>query len=303
MMARYRLIGGKLRHVFGWRPEAGDHRYAGPVPKSMGAAYALTNSLPRRVDNSKLWPAIKDQGTIADCVENALCECYEYFQPLNQRLPLSRLYPYAYARLAEGTPLDEDAGSQVGTGLQVLTDRGSPYESDWDYSNYQQKFQQLPPASLDAEAAQHTVLFSYPCPDLFTLKASIAQGFPAAFGFRCPENMFSDECLKTGLIQYPAPNEGYEGAHCTGICGYDDDLKIGGETGAFHLPNSWGTSVGQDGFFWLPYRFVIEGIAASMYSVRRVVGAASLPKVAFSPASLIPPTVPPRPTLQAAGVA
>jgi C1A family cysteine protease len=285
MIARYRDVGGKLRHVVGWRPEAGDHRFAAAARSDASALYEL----PRRVDNSERWPAIKDQGVIGDCTANGVLECYEYFQPVGERRPLSRLYLYAYSRLAEGTPLDEDSGAQVGTAVQVLSDRGAPYESDWDYTDYQTRFREMPPAELDPKAAEHKALFWYPCPDLFTLKASLAQGFPAVFGFRCPENMFGPECMKTGLIHYPEPGEGYDGGHSTGIAGYDDDLRIGSEIGALKIPNSWGAGAGQEGYFFLPYRFVLEGIAASICSVRRVSGVTKEKAVLARASALVPP--------------
>ena len=271
MITRYREVDGKLRHINGWRPEAETHRFGARTPTA--ATPPAIASLPRRVDLSDRWPAIKDQGVIGDCVANATLECYEFFQPLGARRPLSRLYLYAYGRLAEGTPLTEDSGMQVGTALEVLTERGAPYEEDWDYADYGEKFAQQLPVELDVQAAEHRALYWYPCPDLFTLKASLAQGFPAAFGFRCPENMFSAACLSTGLIHYPEPGEGYAGAHATGIAGYDDDIQIGDDVGVLILPNSWGTGVGQSGYFLLPQRFVTEGIAASIYSLRHVLGA------------------------------
>src|SRR5579871_5874286 len=191
MIARYRVIDGAVRHLFGWRPEAGDHRLPAAPPKLTAAELG---ALPRRVDNSARWPAIKNQFEIGACVANAICECYEFFQSLDARLPLSRRYVYEYGRFSEGTPLTEDSGMQVRTGLRVLTDRGAPSESDYPYSDNFQDFVSLPPPELDAKAAEHKALFWYPCPDLFTLKAALAQGFPAMFGFSCPENMFSAEC-------------------------------------------------------------------------------------------------------------
>lgn len=273
MITRFQAIGGLDRHVIGWRPEAADHRVRSMMgtPLSVGSPLqASAYGFPKRVDHRPQWTPIKDQGTVGDCVCNGVCECYEFFQSTAAKRPMSRLYLYGHGRMEEGTPLDEDSGMQVGTGVRLLSARGVPFEDEYDYQGYETKFKQVPPPELDASAAQHKALFWYPVPDLFTLWASIAQGFPAVFGTRCPENMFEAECLQSGKIAYPEKGEGYKGAHCMGIAGYDDDIEIGQEKGALILPNSWGLGVGEQGYFFLPYRFVYEGIASAMYSVRRV---------------------------------
>ena len=41
------------------------------------------------------------------------------------------------------------------------------------------------------------------------------------------------------------------GGHATPIVGYDDSQA--GGAGAFLVMNSWGTSWGNSGFFWMPY--------------------------------------------------
>jgi C1A family cysteine protease len=56
--------------------------------------------------------------------------------------------------------------------------------------------------------------------------------------------------------------------------GYDDNLKIkntnvGGieTTGALLIRNSWGTGWGSAGYGWLPYKYVLDGLATDWWSL------------------------------------
>ena len=54
-----------------------------------------------------------------------------------------------------------------------------------------------------------------------------------------------------------------------GGVGYDDDRKFGTEKGALQIRNSWGTGWGEDGYGWLPYKYVTEGLAVDFWSLFR----------------------------------
>ncbi|MFO8235406.1 MAG: PKD domain-containing protein [Bacteroidales bacterium] len=73
-----------------------------------------------------------------------------------------------------------------------------------------------------------------------------------------------------GLANFSALSSGYEveylesgeqiitswgdgGAHAMTIVGYDDNICINGDCGAFIVANSWGKSWGNDGFIYMPY--------------------------------------------------
>jgi len=69
----------------------------------------------------------------------------------------------------------------------------------------------------------------------------------------------------TGKIPSPARGESVLGGHAVLAVGYDDSLPIGSgdneKVGAFLIRNSWGESWGERGYGWLPYEYVLGGLA------------------------------------------
>jgi C1A family cysteine protease len=266
----YAVVAGGIRHLSGWKRDTPDHRdYRIPAP---------TARLPARTDLRPLCPPVGDQGPIGSCTANSSCEALEFLERMGPADRLfSRLFLYYYTRKAEGTPASADSGAQIRTALTVLGDIGVPYEQVWPDEAPRTRFSVEPSADAKREAAKHRVLFYYRCPTLPTVKASLAQGFPVVFGFSVPDNMMTDRCAKDGLVYYPEPNEGFQGGHAVLAVGYDDARIIGTQHGAVLVQNSWGTSWGQEGYFWLPYPFFTNAdpfdpnsaLATDCWTIRR----------------------------------
>jgi C1A family cysteine protease len=103
------------------------------------------------------------------------------------------------------------------------------------------------------------------------IKDMLNVGLPSMFGFTVYSSIGNSG--ETGEIPFPAPGESAEGGHAVSVVGYDDTKKIKNPgnaeetTGALLIRNSWGTSWGEEGYGWLPYRYIETGLAVDWWSL------------------------------------
>jgi len=115
---------------------------------------------------------------------------------------------------------------------------------------------------LDKPRMSNELLLTY-------IKCYIADGFAAAFGFPVYESITQAE--KTGKIPFPSPAEPSVAGHSVLAMGYNDDLRImndssGNETvGAIIVKNSWGIAWGDQGYGYLPYEYILRGLATDWW--------------------------------------
>jgi C1A family cysteine protease len=187
----------------------------------------------------------------------------------------SRLFLYKATR----TLMHEtgDTGAFLRTTMGALALFGVPPEEFWPYDvtkfddepltfcyafaqNYQSlKYVRLDPANKTAKDV------------LAQIKTDLAAGIPAMFGFTVYNSIAQAD--KDGKIPYPSKGEKIEGGHAIMAVGYDDRLKIKNEadgkqtTGAIMIRNSWGTGWGDKGYGWLPYEYVLKGLAQDWWTL------------------------------------
>ncbi|MGE0374972.1 MAG: C1 family peptidase, partial [Planctomycetaceae bacterium] len=93
------------------------------------------------------------------------------------------------------------------------------------------------------------------------VKAFLAAGFPAAFGFSVPNSVARD-----GEILYRPTFDAISGGQAVLAVGYDD-RRLGSTRGALLIRNSWGAGWGDAGHAWLPYAFVEHQLAADFWTL------------------------------------
>lgn len=257
---RHALVHGVKRHVSGYVADRKDHRdwvMKGPPPhEPVPPSFSLRDKC----------PPVLDQGVLGTCVAHGTTEAMAFVDNLTGKDNkfYSRLFIYYYTRKMEGIPPNEDSGLQIRDAVRLVADLGAPFEEKWPYEDIEVKFSQEPPPNVLEEAKNHKALFYYRVPDLFTLKASISQGFPVIFGFPFPKSAYSAETSRTGVFKYPGLTEGFDGGHCMLAAEYDDAKRI------VKGPNSWGTSWGDGGWFTLSYDWWENGLVQDMWTIRRV---------------------------------
>lgn len=95
------------------------------------------------------------------------------------------------------------------------------------------------------------------------------------FGIQVYSSFESESVAKTGMV--PMPNlskDEYLGGHAVMIVGYNDHMNC------FIVRNSWGSSWGDHGYFYLPYSYVSNpNFSSDFHVVQHVEDTSSSSKV------------------------
>jgi C1A family cysteine protease len=234
---------------------------------------ALT--LPPSVDLRPWFSPVENQLNLGSCTANAGAGVVEYFErrAFNRYLDASRLFVYKTTR--NYMHQTGDTGAYLRTTMGALALFGVPPEEYWPYHV----------ASFDVEPTPFCYSFAnnYKAIQYFRLdpagtattdvlnniKKQLAAGIPSMFGFTVYNSI--SQANSTGKIPFPASGDRMIGGHAIVAAGYDDSVKIknqpnGAETtGALRIRNSWGTTWGDAGYGWLPYDYVLRGVAQDFW--------------------------------------
>jgi C1A family cysteine protease len=236
-------------------------------------------TVPKKVDLRAWCSPIEDQGQIGSCTAHASIGLYEYFErrAFGKHIDGSRLFQYKATRnLLQQTG---DDGAYLRTAMASLALFGVVPEKYWPYDeskvneeptaflySYAQNFQAISYYRLDAVGVSRPHL-------LDAIKDHLHKGLPSIFGFTCYTSL---DHAEDGKIPFPDKKEDYTGGHAIMAVGYDDTMKISNPlnrdlvtTGAFLIRNSWGTGWGEDGYGWLPYEYVLKGIADDWWTMTK----------------------------------
>uniref|UniRef100_A0A6C0HEP4 Peptidase C1A papain C-terminal domain-containing protein n=1 Tax=viral metagenome TaxID=1070528 RepID=A0A6C0HEP4_9ZZZZ len=190
-------------------------------------------------------PPVYDQGAIGSCVANVLCAAYEFDNP---GFIGSRLFLYYNGRKITNN-VSTDSGTTITAGVQSLDNDGLCSETEWPYETY--KCLVRPYESCYISALENTATRSTNVPTtLEGMQTILASGIPFAIGIRIYSSFESSAVAKTGIIPMPKNNERLLGGHAILVCGYDNNNKW------WIVRNSWGSSWGDKGYFYLPYQYL-----------------------------------------------
>lgn len=262
---------GNARRL-GWirdLPDYRDYQFSAlRLPFSGGSREPLP--LPLRVSNRKWCSPIADQGTLGSCTAHAGTNLAEYCENrlYGSFVEGSRLFLYKVTRKLMG--LSGDSGADMRSTMKAMAMFGLPAEGYWPYRVA--RYETEPPAFVYAmgqayksvEYLRLDTADNMPAATLGSLKSVLATGWAAMLGFTCYSSLGNGPD-----IPWPGPRERVIGGHAIMIVGYDDTRKIGKETGALEIDNSWSVKWGDKGFGWLPYRYVLERQAVDIWTLTK----------------------------------
>jgi C1A family cysteine protease len=215
--------------------------------------------LPTIVDLRSKMPPIYDQGQLGSCTANALCGLIGYDKPT---IHGSRLFVYYNERVLEND-VSHDSGTTLADGIKCLQKYGVCQETSWPYII--SKFAVRPPSSCYTEGVQHVALQVRNIKnDLNTMKTSLANGYPFVVGIQVYSSFESLYVRKTGNVPMPSPTDKYLGGHAIVCVGYDDTKKV------WIMRNSWGSSWGINGYFYLPYAYLTSNLASDLWNIQQI---------------------------------
>jgi C1A family cysteine protease len=222
---------------------------------------------------------VENQGPLGSCTANAGVGLVEYYErrAFGKHIDASRLFLYKATRnLLRWTG---DTGAFIRTTMGAMVLFGVPPEEYWPYViedfdkepssfcySYAKEYQTIQYFRLDPPGTLGKTL-------LDLVKGFITAGFPSMFGF----TVFSSirQARNDGKIPFPCLNERVLGGHAIIALGFNDEIEIENPicgaktTGALLIRNSWGKRWGKEGYGWLPYKYVLGGLARDWWLLLR----------------------------------
>lgn len=274
--------GGVRRVGLGWHPDLADLRDftlgAEPIQKSLRDRKSIlvreNAKLPTKIDNRAWCSPIEDQRELGSCTAQAVVGAMEYMMRRGKPRAHedgSRLFVYKVTRRLLGWT--GDTGAYLRTTMQSIATFGMPPESHWTYEI--SRFDEEPSAFLysyaqNYQALKYTRLDPYDkaAKDAFVdIKKALAAGYPVVFGFPVYSSLSN-----AADIPYPTNADSLDGGHAVMAVGYDDNHKTaaGEQVPSLLIRNSWGTGWGDNGYGYLPNRYVLDGLAEDFWTVFKI---------------------------------
>ena len=256
---------------YGWKRDITD-------PRDFKSSYKPEEGLSNSCDLRALMPDIYNQGHLGSCTSNAIAALIESDlkrQELFDFMP-SRLFIYYNERDLENT-VGEDSGAQIRDGMKTINNLGIAPETYWPYSDSNPgPFSEKPPATAYQEAKKNVVTsYARVDQDEMAIKNCLSSKKPIVFGFTVYDSFETQAVTDTGIVPMPKNGENILGGHAVLIIGFDDTTR------RFLVRNSWGTNWGDNGYFTMPYEYVLDSNLSNDFWTIDMIVESSVPQLSL----------------------
>ena len=237
------------------------------VPDKLDARdykYQITKrTSPNIIDLRPYCSPIENQGSLGSCTGQAIAGAIELLNKRNGKYrDISRLFIYYYERLILGT-INYDSGAYIRDGIKSTNHYGASLESLWPHDI--RKFRQEPITEAKNDALNRKVTRYERINDFNGCIDALTNGYPVVIGFHVYTSFMSANVARTGIMPYPnTKREKLLGGHAVLLVGYNKTKKV------FIVRNSWGTSWGDKGYFYMPFDIVKPNMSSDYWIIKSV---------------------------------
>jgi C1A family cysteine protease len=260
-----------MKKNYGWHRDLPDFR---DLTYKAVHKYSI-QELPSSADLRPKMSPVENQDRLGSCTSFSLAGALEFLEEQslvtkiaspeiltpNSYTVFSHLFIYYNERVIEGD-VDEDGGGQLRDGIKTLATLGGCSEITWPYD--ESKVFNKPSDAAYQEALQHKITSYQALTSISDMKHCLADGFPFVFGFTVYDSFESAETAQTGIVKMPSFLDSCVGGHAVLAVGYSDVEQM------FIVRNSWGSSWGLQGYFKMPYQYMVNpNLASDFWTIRR----------------------------------
>ena len=203
---------------------------------------------------------VYNQGGLDSCTSNALCGAYGLELMRQSRgskifryFDCSRLFLYYNSRLYDQTT-DQNIGVSFRDVFKAMKTYGVCTEALWPYN--EQNFSQRPLSTCYQGGLGNSIVsYTRLDQDIHQFRACLNEGYPFTVGFEVYSSFRELENNSSGLMLMPTEDEirmENPSLHAVLAVGYDDVAQC------ITILNSWGSSFGKDGYFYMPYDYILN---------------------------------------------
>lgn len=200
--------------------------------------------LPSKVDLSSAFPSPGNQLNQGSCTAWAVgyaAKSYEEKVEMGWAYQANTLFSPAWIYNQINGGVDE--GSYIHEALGLIVNKGAATLATMPYNS--NDYWSRPSLLAIKEAAKYKATSWVRLSSKDDIKDKLAKALPVIIGIDIYDSFYA---LRGSNAVY-TPSGNYDGGHAVTVVGYDDN-QFGG---AYKVINSWGTTWGAQGYFWLPY--------------------------------------------------